>query len=54
MNSDCIQKAIHNFDWEKAFYNVDVIEDKLLFYETILNIIRKLYQKSDDRWRPVL
>ena len=34
-NSDCIQYAIANFDWEKVFHNVDV----MLFNETVLNII---------------
>ena len=39
-NSDCIQKAIKNFDWGKAFLDVDVNKNVLLFNETILNIIR--------------
>ena len=38
-NSDLIQRAIKNFDWEKAFLSVDVNTKVLLFNETILNII---------------
>ena len=36
-NFDCIQRAIKNFDWEKAFLNVDV--NKKVFNE----ILMKLY-----------
>ena len=39
-NSDSIQRAIKNFDWEKAFLNVDVNKKVLLFNETVLNITR--------------
>ena len=39
-SSDCIQRAKKNFDWEKAFPNVDVNKKVLFFNETILNIIR--------------
>ena len=38
-NSDCIQRAIKNFDLEKAFFNVDVNKKVVLFNETILNLI---------------
>ena len=41
-NSDCIQRAIKNFDWEKVFLNVNVNKKVLLFNETQLNIIRNL------------
>ena len=34
-NSDCIQRTIKNFYWEKAFINVDVNKKVLLFNETI-------------------
>ena len=30
-NSDCIPREIKNFDWEKAFLNVDVNKKVLLF-----------------------
>ena len=55
-NSDCIQRAIKNFDWEKAFLNVDVNKKVLLFNETILNIIRNFIPHeivtSEDRVLP--
>ena len=38
-NSDCIQRAIKNFDWKKIFLNVDVNKKVLLFNETVINII---------------
>ena len=38
-NSDCIQRAIKNFDWKKVFLNVDVNKKVLLFNETVINII---------------
>ena len=56
-NSDCIQRAIKNFDWGKAFLNVDANKKVLLFNETILNIIRNLipheivtYDDRDPPW----
>ena len=55
-NSDCIQKAIKNFAWEKTFLNVDVNKKALLFNETILNIIRNFIPHGivtcDDRNPP--
>ena len=52
-NSDCIQSAIKNFDWEKAFLNVDINKKALLFNKTILNIIRNFIPHKivtcDDR-----
>ena len=52
-NSDCIQSAIKNFDWEKTFLNVDVNKKVLLFNETIQNIIRNFIPDEivtcDDR-----
>ena len=30
-NSDCIQRVIKNFDFEKAFLNIDVNKKVLLF-----------------------
>ena len=39
-NSDSIQCAIDNFDWEKAFHNVDVNKQIMLFNETALNVSR--------------
>ena len=55
-NSDCIQRAIKNFDWGKAFLNVDANKKLLLFNETILNIIRNLIPHEivtcDDRDQP--
>ena len=39
-NSDCIQRAIKNFDWEKAFLNVDVNKKVWVTYcETMVNFI---------------
>ena len=38
-NSECIQRAIANYDWEKAFYKTDVNKKALLIDETVLNII---------------
>ena len=37
-NSECIQRAIANYDKEKAFYNIDVTI-VLLFSETVLSVI---------------
>ena len=55
-NSDCIQKAIKNFDWEKALLNVDVNKKVLFFNGTIRNIIRNFIPHeiviSDDRGQP--
>ena len=55
-NSDCIQRAIKNFDWEKVFLNVNVNKKVLLFNETQLNIIRNLIPLEivtcDDNDRP--
>ena len=55
-NSDCIQRAIKNFDWEKAFLNVDVNKKVLLFNETIVNIIHNFIPHEivtcDDRDLP--
>ena len=52
-NSDCIQRETESFDWEKAFFNVDVNKNVLLFIETILNIIRSFIPHEivtcDDR-----
>ena len=54
-NSDCIQRAIINFDWEKAFHNVDVNKQVMLLNETVLNIIRNFIPHEtvtfDDRDR---
>ena len=38
-NSECIQRAIANYDKEKAFYNNDVNKKVLLFSETVLSVI---------------
>ena len=35
MSSDCIQRAIANFEWEKTFYNVDLNKQG-----TVLKVIR--------------
>ena len=35
-NCDCIQRAIKNFDWEKAFLNVDV--NKKVFNEILMKV----------------
>ena len=55
-SSDCIQRAKKNFDWEKAFPNVDVNKKVLFFNETILNIIRNFIPHEivtcDDRDPP--
>ena len=55
-NSDCIQRAIKNIDWEKAFLNADVNKKVFLFSETILNIIRNFIPHEvvtcDDRDPP--
>ena len=52
-SSDCIQRATKNFDWEKAFPNVDVNKKVLLFNETILNIVHNFIPHDivtcDDR-----
>ena len=56
-NSDCIQRAIKNFDWKKAFLNVDVNKKVLLLNETVINIIRNFipheivtYDVRDPPW----
>ena len=56
-NSECIQRAIANYDCEKAFYNIDVNKKVLLFNETVLNIIRNFipheavtFDDSDPPW----
>ena len=56
-NSDCIQRAIKNFDQKKAFLNVDVNKKVLLFNETVINIIRNFipheivtYDVRDPPW----
>ena len=57
-NSDCIQRAIKNFDLEKAFFNVDVNKKVVLFNETILNIICNFIPHEivtcDDRDTPCM
>ena len=54
--SDCIQHPIANFDWEKAFHNVDVNKQVIFFNETVLNIIRSFIPhetvKTDGRDPP--
>ena len=56
VNFACIQRAIANYDWEKAFYNIDVNKKGLLFNETFLNIIRNFIPHEavtfDDRDPP--
>ena len=40
MNSECVQLcAIANYNWEKAFHNIDVNKKVLLLDENVLNII---------------
>ena len=55
-NSNCIQGAIANSDLEKAFLNVDVHKQVMLFNETVLNIIRNVIPHEtvtiDDRDPP--
>ena len=55
-NSECIQRAIANYDWEKFFYNTDVNKKVLLFNEIVLNIIRNFISHEavifDDRDPP--
>ena len=56
-NSDCIQRAIKKFDWEKAFLNVDVKKKVWVTYcETIVNFIRSFIPHEtvtcDDRDPP--
>ena len=55
-NSECIQRAIAYFEWEKDFYNTDVNKKALLFNETVLNIIRSFIPHEavifDDRNLP--
>ena len=52
-NSDCIQRTNANFDWEKAFHNVDVNKQLMLFNEAVLNIIQNFIPRDtvtfDDR-----
>ena len=54
--SEYIQRAIANYGWEKAFYNIDVNKKVLLFNETVLNIIRNFIPHEavtfDDRDPP--
>ena len=38
-NTDLIRRAISNFNWEKAFYNINVNKKVSIFNETILNIL---------------
>ena len=56
VNSDCLQRVIANFDWEKVFHNVDVNKQVMLFNETFLNIIRNFIPHEtvtfDDRDPP--
>ena len=53
VNSECIQRAIADYDWEKAFYNIDVNKKVMFFNETVLNIIRNFIPHEvvtfDDR-----
>ena len=56
-NFECIHRAIANYDWEKAFYNIDVNKKVLLFNETVLNIIRNfilheavIFDDRDPLW----
>ena len=55
-NYECIQRAIANYDWEKAFYSTDVNKKVLLFNETVLNIICNFIHRKtaifDDRDTP--
>ena len=54
-NSDSIQHAIANFDWEKAFHNVDVNKKVMLFNETVVNIRKFIPHEIvtfDDRDTP--
>ena len=55
-NSECIQREIANYNWEKAFYKIDVNKKVLLFNETVLNIIRNFMAHEavifDDREPP--
>ena len=57
-NSDCIQSASANFDWEKEFHNVDVNKQLMLFSETVPNIIWNFiphetikFDDSDPPWK---
>ena len=54
--SDCIQPAIANFGWEKAFHNIDENKQLMLFSETAFNIIRNVIRHEtitfDDRDPP--
>ena len=55
-NSDCIQHSIVSFDWEKAFHNVNVNKQLMLFNKTVLKIIRNFIPHEtvtfDDRDPP--
>ena len=56
-NSDCIQRAIKKFDWEKAFLNIDAKKKVWVTYcETIVNFIRSFIPHEtvtcDDRDPP--
>ena len=39
-NAENIQKAVQDFDWEKAFWNLSVDRKIDLLNETLLNILR--------------
>ena len=47
---------ITNYDWEKAFNNVEVNKKELIFNESVINIIRNFIPHEtvtfDDRDRP--
>ena len=38
-NADFINRAINNFNWEKAFSNTDINEKVSLFNKTMLNVL---------------
>ena len=47
---------VTNYDWEKAFNNVEVNKKELIFNESVINIIRNFIPHEtvtfDDRYRP--
>ena len=56
-NWDFIQRSITNFSWEKAFHNVAVKKQVMLFNKTVFNIIRNFiphepatFDDSDPPW----
>ena len=56
-NSDCIESARANFDWEKVFHNADTNKQIMLFSETVLNIIQSFvpdetvtFDERDPPW----